>query len=104
MITSDDLHQEVYQCYNEHDVVSAMKKVINWSGLYYKSGCLKKINQITPYQFFMLTPAPLDEGSTKSFDNKVNCLLKTTVVDVWDPLPFSDYDGNCLLKEISNLA
>lgn len=82
-----------------------MKEVITWSGLCENTVSLNKVNQITLYRFLLFTPGKVDDASTPPFKRQINCLVKKTVNDEWEPLPVSACrDTHCFLKSIPKLA
>lgn len=88
-ITLNDLHRELRCAYGGNVQVEHMKRVVNWSGLCDKTNCLRKIDRISTWRYFLFTSdktCPSASALPTATTVSTTCHVKKNCHEEWRPL------------------
>ena len=93
-ITLTDLHRELKETNKRNVDVEHMREVGNWSGLCDAENCLKKIDRVTQWRYFLFTKDPNNNFDVKEKPVQTKCFVKKDSIDQWQELYKSDMGEN----------
>lgn len=93
-ITLQDLQYELRQTNKGNVEIQHLKRLVNWSKLCDTENCLRKIDRVTQWRYFLFTKDP---ACTHTVDVKpllTKCFVKKQAVDQWQDMFKSDIGTN----------
>lgn len=98
-ITLEDMQQELRETYGGNVQVEHLRRVANWSGLCETEACLKKVDKVTQWRYFLFSPFFGDSStSNKKRARTTSCSVKRSCDDSWTPI------GNVSASNSTNSA
>ena len=85
-ITLDDMHEVLSTTYGGHVHVERLLRVANFSGLCDSTRCLKKIDKITQWRYFLFVSETAKDPSVKERGCSTTCYVKKNSDDEWQHL------------------
>lgn len=85
-ITLSDLHSVLRTTYGGNVHVEHMKRIANFSGLCDQYKCLRRVDKITQYRYFLFCSENPTDPSLKSSYRSTTCYVKKNCDDKWENL------------------
>lgn len=85
-ITLSDLHSVLRTTYGGDVRVEHMKRMANFSGLCEQERCLRKVNNITQWRYFLFLPDSTCDPDPSNGNRRTTCHVKKTCGDSWQKL------------------
>lgn len=85
-ITLEDIHGELRQTYKGNVQVEHMRRVANWSGLCDSENCLRKVDRMTQWRYFLFTPSSSGSETMRGHIRPTTCSVKLNFDDAWQLL------------------
>ena len=106
-VTLNELHRELRKT-NKGSVVQVnhMQRIANWSGLCDQENCLRRIDRVTQWRYFLFCRDSSCKHDVKNDPLLTKCFVKSNCVDPWQPLFKTDMGANPrgILRHCPNLA
>lgn len=83
-VTLEDMQHELRQTYKGNVQVGHLKRVANWSGLCNAENCLRKVDKVSQWRYFLFTPSSDNNSPCKSGEpRRTTCSVKRGTLDRW---------------------
>lgn len=102
-VTLNELHEQLRFAYGGNVQVEHMRRIINWSGLCDMVGCLRKIDKISIWRYFLFSIDKSNSGLNGA--RLTTCHVKQNCGDAWLPLfPYTKNGKAGILRHLPNLS
>ena len=90
-ITLSDMHDELRETYKQNVNIEHLRRIVNWSGLCEQENCVRKVDKLTQWRYFLFTPSSNVPAATNASCSSVShrtvsCSVKQNCDDNWQPI------------------